>query len=469
MPVGAFDNELPAAPGQRDQVGLITILAVILCLWPGIRATGAQPDALAVIDEFDRMASSPLWPGFDPRGIPLAIYDGERTFLLRHPHPPDGFVAVPGRSDVTTLTARHPAILANSSAEIDGVPTATLLLSLSSSGTPQEIAAIAVHEAFHVFQKRRHDQWGANEADLFTYPATDAELIALRSLESECLRGALAAVSRRGAACWSVRALAYRTERFRRMPAQSAAYERGTEIKEGLAQYVQFKALGSSGREIMPEGELKDVRQRGYAAGEALAHILDRLDPDWRGRLEREPSESLDQLVAIAVRSESGEPCQVDGATEARIRERARGEVEASIRAQVEARSRFLSEPGWRIEVRTAPGDWLWPKELDPMNVQVTGKGEVLHTRFLNVGNSHAEIEILDRASLTTAAGDHPLFEGIARVTISGLPTEPMILETKDAITIDAAGVRARMQGARWEKSGQVVTIWMGEAKPESR
>ncbi|MBI2839197.1 MAG: hypothetical protein HYX75_12845 [Acidobacteria bacterium] len=448
---------------------MIVILALIFCLRPGIHATAGQPDALAVIDEFDRMAAIPLWPGFDPRGIPLAIYDGQKTLLLRHPHPPVGFVAVPDRRDLTALPGRHPAILANSSAEIGGVQTATLLLSLSASRTPREIAAVAIHETFHVFQKRRHDQWDANEADLFTYPATDAELLTLRRLESECLRGALSAVSRRGAACWSVRALAYRAERFRRMPAESSAYERGTEIKEGLAQYVQFKALGSPSREIFGEGDLEDVRLRGYAAGEALGCILDRLDPDWHATLERAPAESLDHLVALAVHSESGEPCQVDAATEARIRDRARGDVEASIHGRIEARNRFLSEPGWRIEVRTAPGDRLWPKGFDPMNVTVTGKGEVLHTRFLNVGNSHAEIEILDHASLTAAAGEHPLFDGIASITICGLPTEPVISETTDAIAIDTAGVTLRAQGARWEKNGQVVTIRIGAAKPESR
>lgn len=445
----------------------IAILALGAALGAPEHIGSAQPDALAIIDEFDRMAPAPLWPGFDPRTIPLAIYDGRKTSFLRHPHPPAGSAAVLGRKDVVSLDARHPAITANSSAEIEGVHTATLLLTLGTAGTSREIAAIAIHEAFHVFQAQRHPEWGGNEMDLFTYPVTDVELLGLRRLESECLRGALAAVSRRGAACWSVRALAYRDERFGRMNPESAAYERGTELKEGLAQYVQYMALGSSDRTIMAESEDKTVRQRAYAAGEAMALILDRLDPDWPSKLEKGPAvESLDRLIAQLVRGESAEPCYIDEATQAQIRARASADVGVVVRDRVESRSRFFSQRGWRIELRAATGEWFWPKGFDPMNVKIVGDGEVLHTRFLNVGNERAEVEIFDRASLTAGAGEHPLFAGVSGVTITGIPDEPKIAEASDATTIEGAGIKIRVQGAKLEKQDQVLTITIVATAP---
>src|SRR5690554_6082162 len=36
-------------------------------------------------------AGQVLWPGFDPTGIPLALYDGKNTFLFGHPAPPGEF------------------------------------------------------------------------------------------------------------------------------------------------------------------------------------------------------------------------------------------------------------------------------------------------------------------------------------------------------------------------------------------
>lgn len=80
-----------------------------------------------MVDEADRLAARDLWPGFDPRTIPVAIYDGERTLLFRHPAPPAGFSPVFGRDGAWEHRGRYPSVTANSSAEIGGVLTATLV------------------------------------------------------------------------------------------------------------------------------------------------------------------------------------------------------------------------------------------------------------------------------------------------------------------------------------------------------
>ena len=87
-----------------------------------------EPTALALEEEVRGIAEASartdsLWPGFDPLAIPLAVYDGERTFLFRHPSPPGDFATLPEAEPSThVLTGRHEAVTANTSAEI---PTTT--------------------------------------------------------------------------------------------------------------------------------------------------------------------------------------------------------------------------------------------------------------------------------------------------------------------------------------------------------
>lgn len=69
------------------------------------------------------------------------------------------------------MTGRQERVTANSSAEIGGVPTAIVLLGPASDRrTLRDVAALTIHETFHVFQRLRHPGWSGNEADLFTYP-----------------------------------------------------------------------------------------------------------------------------------------------------------------------------------------------------------------------------------------------------------------------------------------------------------
>ena len=185
--------------------GLGPILLVTGCVVAGCAAPGPQeppappraPKALDVERAAARVAAAhgggdALWPGFDLLAVPLAVYDGERTVLFRHPAPPEGFG--PDREDPTASVyeGRHGAVAANSSAQIGGVSTATVLLDVPGRSAA-DLAALAVHEAFHVLQRERHPAWAGNEADLFVYPVDDPVLLARRRLETEALRRALVA------------------------------------------------------------------------------------------------------------------------------------------------------------------------------------------------------------------------------------------------------------------------------------
>src|SRR5204862_2892324 len=162
----------------------------------------------------------------------------------------------------------------------------------------------------------------------FAYPSDDGEILAERRLESLALSRAVAARSRAASGAWAARALAAREKRFARLPEPAAAYERGTELKEGLATYVETMAVDDGGR-LIPEAEFppEAVRLRAYASGNAIGRLLDRLDPAWKPALEGNDETSLDALLRRAVAGMR--PAEFSVAEESGARARAAADVKA--------------------------------------------------------------------------------------------------------------------------------------------
>lgn len=433
----------------------------------GAHAAARASDAPALEREVRRIAarsagSHSLWPGFDPLAVPLAVFDGERTWLFRHPSPPSGFAPTgSSRTNAVARTGRHEAVTANSNAVIAGRGTATVLLEGGTRERPlEEVAAMAIHEAFHVFQSARHPGWTGDEVVLFTYPVTDAELLALRRLEFESLRRALAARTPRESSCRARAALAYRRERFARMDSASAAYERGTELNEGLAAYVEHRAarrrrLAMRGGEFAPA----QVRHRAYETGTALALLLDRVRPAWRADFERDDRQVLDGALEVALGP--GERCESDAEVVAAERTRAAADVRALDSLRSVRRAAFERAPGWRVEF-DARGEPFWPQGFDPLNVERLGGASVLHGRYVKLGNGAGQLETYGAAAITEGAGAHPLFEGVRRVVLSGLG-EPDASEADGAVTIRARGLTAEFRGARLERDGTTLRVRVGD------
>jgi hypothetical protein len=424
----------------------------------GLFPAGARvppPRILAVLEELDRIAARPLWPGFEARKVPIEIFDGEHTWLVGHPGPPEEFHPCSGERNVRVFEGRHASLRANTSVILAGVGTATASLEGRSEG-PRRLAGLLVHEIFHVFQARRHPKWGGNEVEQLVYPSEDTEVLAQRRLESTALRRALAAADRRAAGAWAARALAARQERFARLTGLSAAYERGTEMKEGLARYVEAKTAGD-GDSLLPEAEfLPDgVRLRAYDSGAAIGLLLDRLDPAWKRRLEEKDDTPLDELLREAV---AGRKAMAFSAPE---KEAARRRAAQDIRDLGTHRAAllqdFLEARGWTVVVEA--GDPIFPQGFDPWNVERLSASQVLHTRWIKLGNSSGSLELLGRRCLTEGVGKHPLFEGLRRATIAGLPSEPRIEETDGAVKISENGLTLDFRGARVARDGQTVTI----------
>ncbi len=426
----------------------------MVCWLSAAPAASFSGEVAARIDsEVLRLAAErDLWPGFDPRMIPLAVYDGQRTYLFRHPSPPEGFAS--GSSGALEFEGRHAAVTANSSAEIGGVSTATLIAeSGEEDRSASEWAAVALHEAFHVYQRAKHPDWHGNEGDLFLYPTEDARLLAWRRMETEALRRALSKPDGAASACWTRLALGVRRERFSAMDAPFAAYERKNELNEGLAAYIQLKALGKTPE--LPAGgfDATQVRQRIYLTGPALAFLLDRFDSGWRASLESDDRQFLEGLLESAL----GDPavskpsCSFSDQETAAIEETARRDAGAVAQGRIDRRKEFDARPGFRVVIEAAQGDPLWPQGFDPLQIERV-EGGLLHLRFLRLGNDSGRIEVLgsegvDVRAFTEAVGSHPLFTGVGRAVV-WLPSKPEVREEGGRVELQTPGLTLALENA---------------------
>lgn len=430
-----------------------TVCAFLLLV--AVAAAQPLPKVVEVFREFDRIGAQPLWPGFEPRTIPVEVFDGANTYLFHHPKPPEGFAPLEGAAGVFVFAGQHETVRANTGTEVNGVPTATADFSKSHANVP-ELAALLIHETFHVYEKQAHPKWPGNEGELFTYPLDDAKLLQQRRLETLALVRALGAKRERDSRCWAEAALRDRQERFAVMPAGAAAYERGIELNEGLAQYLEYKSIGKPAALRIEDFPVELIRQRGYATGQAYAVLLDRFGGNWEAQIG---DTALDQLLNDRFPVAAARPakaCSLPAQESEAELERATQEVKQLVASREKRKQDFLNAPGWRIEI-IAGKEPLWPQGFDPWNVANLGGNAVLHTRWVKVGNSAGSIEALNHPSLTEGAGPHPLFNGARRFIVTGL-AEPKVTEEGGKAAIEAVGVKGSFAGTV-ERNGQVILI----------
>jgi len=416
-------------------------LALLLLAAP----LAAQEPVPALLSAFDRLAARPLWAGFAPATTPLAIYDGRRTWLVRHPSPPTDFTPsgdIPGASVMPGLYAE---VRANTHSDIGSVETATLLWP-DRVADPARLAATLIHEAFHVYQAKAHPGWYGNEAAFFTYPVTDSAAQRLQRLETEAFRRAL--LPKAPHACWASRAMALRSERARVVGAEAMAYERGNELNEGIATWIEWRAGDAPPDSLVPEaGFAPDgVRLRAYAVGPAQAFLLDRLRPGWPSELNTDSTLTLDSLLTRATAPIS---CRADFTRRESdsVAALARRETAGVLEKRAGLRREFLARTGWQLLIQLPPDSPLWPEQFDPWNVTPLPDGEVLHQRHVRLNGKHGRIDVLDQWALTSPAGAHPLFNGIRRVLITGLPEPPVLTLHGDTVVVGVPGVEGRLTG----------------------
>jgi len=424
----------------------------------------ARTDPFVLVAKVEQLGRRQIWPGFDPRSLPLALYTGEHTLLFRHPQPPPGFTPVVDHPAVAVFPGQHAAVRAHTAVALGGWQTATILLTHHGRRTRTDLAALIIHELFHVYQRTHHPDWTANEAELFVYPVDDGEHLSLRCLETAALQRALAARTPAMAARWTATAMQMRRTRFARLPVGAIAYERGNELQEGLATYVEWRTAWPARRPRLPVGGFAaaDVRGRGYVIGHVLATLLDRLAPEWPQELKASATGSLDELVQAALHVLSPEPMRFAPHVWAAARARAAEEIQDLAADRTVQLARFQAEPGWRITIQTEEGHPLWPHGFDPSRVQRLTPTQVLHERWLQLGNDAATLEVRDRTALTEAAGTHPLFHGVRRLEVTGLAAAPVMHRTGARTRITATGFEGDFQCPHVEFTSQTVTVRLG-------
>jgi len=389
----------------------------------------------------------PLWPGFMPARTPCLVFDGRDTWLL-HADPPslDGWYRQGGR---WTFTGRHPQVLANTAVLLDGLlPAATILLSeLSDHFTSRQLAAFAVHEAFHVHQGQHPSPaWTADELSGLTYPFGDEEVLVARAMETRALHRALHGEG--DGLGWAAVALGWRQERFTRLSVVHQAYERSMERVEGLAHHVERRFLNEPPCLDLPDVPTEQIRKRAYTVGAAYAALLDRAVLDWPVAVQASGI-PLDVLLAGVVA-----PVRETAAVPGEIRRWASEEAQGVAGRQQEALDAFGARPGGRLLLTVADGsEPLWPRGFDPLNLRVLADGSLLHTRFLQFGNGTVSGELLGATCRSWGMGTHAFASGFRQIELVGVDWS----ERGTSLEVSGPGVsvkgsrgRFRPDGNRW-------------------
>jgi len=448
---------------RRKHLLLLAVAAVALVA----AAAFARTTAPEIEKQLQQLAvNRDGWPGFDPLRIPLAVYDGAKTYLFRHPSPGPDFTRLDPGTHV--MSGRHPAVNSNTSAEIGGVATATLMADGKKGDQPaDELAAVALHESFHVYQRAHHKGWSGNEGDMLLYPFDHAATLALRRMETEALRRALATKSKAETECWARRALSLRYTRFAGMDSAYSRYERLTELNEGLATYVELYALWRKPEFPKDEFAAEAIRQRVYTVGPAWAYLLDLFYSEWKQALEKNDRQSLDGMLAESLGSDDRTGgCDFTREEKFAFTARAQKDAGAVIAKRKERREKFDARDGWRIVVESSAKHLLWPNGFDPLNVELVDGG-LLHTRFASLKNDDGSVEVLDGEGaditmFTSGPGPHPLFNGVSRAEIIVAAKPHVNIWGEHRVEVKAPGVKVRLEHADVHEKERAVIVRLG-------
>jgi hypothetical protein len=467
--------------GRRRGPEIIACIAVSILVFSFLSEAADGTDVVdpfEVIAAVDHASEMKLWPGFDATAYPIAIYDGERTFLLRHPNPPDEFEPLKGHDGVRVFAGKHPAMRWNSNAEIGGVRTATLLLTIE-PGRPVEYEAhILYHEIFHLFSKSLHPTWTPNEIWRYSYPMDDLDNYRQLLLEEEALARAVESESNEMAASWAAAALAVRAGRMARLSEEHRAFETLLELQEGTAVYMGRSTIGieSDMERLRDDRGPEGIRWRCYETGAAIAVILDRLMPSWKKNLDAKTETTFTELLTAAVSAAKPPAASFSNEELADVAARA----EAAIAELAAERARLyqdFSRRGKKVILRLADnGERLDFDDFDPMAVEILERGEALQAHLLTASHPRGEIKFINPhfvprslegvIALTRPAGDHPFLQGFRQITVAGLSAKPAVERDGDAVRIDAEGLSISFDRALVESTGDalIVTVLPADA-----
>ncbi len=277
-----------------------------------------------------------VWPGFGKADIPVVVYDDEFEYLIGFPDPPAPWEIVAGDTCCGRPYFRRPAKDPQSFAVDLGDRWAGSLSTLSRMSRkvpfklgPDWYSLGLFHELFHAFQAQANPAKFAAALEAYSfedrYPFKNAEFAAAWNSEGAALSRALKASDPAGMRTAAIEFLRIRDRRREsvRLARDLVLFERRLEWLEGLAKYAEIRAdesavaradqesyaLFRSGLHFLVRADLARLegslgRQEGdlrfYLSGMAMARLLDRLDPGWKGSAFKDQAE-LEDLLRSAI------------------------------------------------------------------------------------------------------------------------------------------------------------------------
>lgn len=457
---------------------LLAVCAVVLFAQGQATPTPNQRDVFAFVRAVDEAGARQVWPGFNPSEWPVAVFDGTQTILLRHPSPPPEFTPLAGHPGVLAVPGRHTAVVANSTREIGGVRTGTVIATPAQDIEGTMLAY--VEEVFHVFWLQRHANVRPNEMARYAYPLNEAGHLQRLHAEGEALARAIESPTPADAAAWASAAFQIRRDRRPSLTDDVQAFETGLEMMEGTANYVARVAVGqtagATAARLRVRRDADAIRWRFYDTGAAICFLLDRFQPDWKGRIDSEPELTIAGLLEAAVARSGMRPAVFSPTELAVFGNTAAAEIAALSARQRNLRVEVFGRLGPRVVVEVAAGaEPLRVTRFDPINLLVLGAGEIAHANYITLTSPAGTIDIRNGSftrgsfagtvSLTRGEGRHPLADGIRTVTIAGLAGVPKIERRDDGITLEAEGLRVTLRGAEARVEGETVRIGVGGSK----
>lgn len=461
---------------------LVLVEAVITALVALVALAGGQtprPESGPLLRSLEEIEAGQAWPGFRLTDWPVAVFDGTMTLLLHHPSPPAEFRPLERWPVARIYRGRYPGVAGNSTAEIGGTRTATIV---AGPGAASESTRLAyVEELFHVFWLQRHADLRPNEMARYSYPVKDPGNLERMLAEDEALARALDAADTATAASWGATALRLRGERAALLTADDRAFETGLEMMEGIANYVARTVAGSkpgeTARRLRDERQAEQIRWRYYDSGVAICLLLDRLEPGWKERIEGEPGQTTLALLRGAVSRSSARAMPFSPAELAAFDARAAEAIARLDSYQRRVRSEVAGREGPRAVIEIAEGhDPFRVLRFDPINLLVLDGGEVVHPRNITLSGPMGTVEMTNPAygrgtfaglvALTSGAGRHPLADGVRRITLAGLRGVPSVKREGGALLLEADGVRVALRHADVRIEGETFVITVSAAAP---
>src|SRR5574340_189132 len=357
------------------------------------------------------------WPGYTPKHVPLALYDGGDFAFIQHPNPP---------------AARPDNLSAATAVEINGVLTAVIPTALCDH--EEALVSLVYHECFHVYQGTRFTFKGSHNffEVLAYYPELNPAYRALCSAETDvCNSGSLTAREKAGL-------LAITAGKRREVLAGQAGlvdFEDDLERNEGTAYYVEQRArtllFGSQ-----PEALTCSYKySRQYEMGAATCRLLEALNPagGWQEDVER----GMPLFELLARSAAGGEDLSVLGLEEREEREKM--EVERILAGANRKIERLVQNGAITIKLPNQGGVF---KSFSPGSIVSLGDGRLIHPEFVSIQTSNGTISVENAMTLEDIVHN--------TVTIAGEPVDlksnRLEIET-DTVNVSLENIRRRRDG----------------------